>query len=71
MDDILSTSDTNQRELTARDKGLPTSVKEYCSVVAVTAEKKVAAVVSVRRFCAACFCAKRMVGIPASVIRFN
>lgn len=62
---MLKTSDRNQNELTASDRGLPTSSNENWRVVAVTAEKKVATVVRLRRLFAACFCAKRIVGIPS------
>ena len=63
-DAMLKTRERNQKEFTASEICVPVWVKENCSVVAVTAEKKVATVDRLRRFAATCFCAKRMVGIP-------
>ena len=39
-----NTNDVNQKPFTALSTGLPVAWKEYCKVVAVTAEKNVARV---------------------------
>lgn len=62
---MLNTREQNQNALTPLLRALSVVWKENCSVVAVTAEKKVATVVRFRRLEAACFWWKRMVGIPA------
>ena len=61
---ILNTNEVNQNEFTASASGLPVMSNENCIVVAVTAEKKVATVLRLRRFWLACFCANRIVGTP-------
>jgi len=61
--------EVNQKPLTLSDSGVPFMSNEYCNVVAVTAEKKVATVERLSKLFAPCFCAKRMVGTPAMYVR--
>ena len=61
---ILNTSDVNQNALTAFAAGLFVALNENCKLVAVTEEKKVAIVERLRRLCAPCSCANRIVGTP-------
>lgn len=62
----LKTNDVNQKPFTLFASALSVWPYENCIVVAVTAEKNVATVVTFSKFAAAYFCDERMLGTPAS-----